>query len=43
VHFRANDTRGSFVRPAAIVEFTANLLKYRFFDRERTNLENPRR
>jgi len=30
VHFRANDTRGSFVRPAAILEFTSNLLKYRF-------------
>jgi hypothetical protein len=30
VHFRANDTRGSFVKPAAIIEFTANLFRYRF-------------
>lgn len=30
VHFKANETRGSFVKPAAIFEFTANLLKYRF-------------
>ena len=39
VHFRANDTRGSFVRPAAIFEFTANLLKYRFSRKERTQLQ----
>jgi glycosyltransferase involved in cell wall biosynthesis len=30
VHFKSNDSRGSFVKPAAILEFTANLLKYRF-------------
>ena len=33
VHFKANETRGSFVKPAAIIEFTANLLKYRFGQR----------
>ena len=33
VHFKANETRGSFVKPAAIFEFTANLLKYRFGQR----------
>jgi hypothetical protein len=43
VHFRANDTRGSFVKPAAIVEFAANLLRYRFSRKERTSRENPRR
>ena len=36
VHFRANDARGSFVRPAAIFEFAANLLKYRFSRKERS-------
>jgi glycosyltransferase involved in cell wall biosynthesis len=30
VHFVANDARGSFVKPTAILEFTSNLLKYRF-------------
>jgi len=30
VHFSINDTRGSFVKPKAILEFTSNLLKYRF-------------
>jgi glycosyltransferase involved in cell wall biosynthesis len=30
VHFFVNDTRGSFVRPAAIFEFMSNLFKYRF-------------
>jgi glycosyltransferase involved in cell wall biosynthesis len=30
VHFSINDTRGSFVKPRAILEFTSNLLKYRF-------------
>jgi glycosyltransferase involved in cell wall biosynthesis len=30
VHFVSNDVRASFVRPAAIIEFTSNLLKYRF-------------
>lgn len=33
VHFKANETRGSFVKPAAILEFTSNLLKYRFGQR----------
>lgn len=30
VHFVANDTRGSFVKPTAILEFALNLFKYRF-------------
>lgn len=30
VHFKINDSRGSFVKPKAILEFTSNLLKYRF-------------
>jgi glycosyltransferase involved in cell wall biosynthesis len=30
VHFVLNDKRGSFVKPIAILEFTSNLLKYRF-------------
>lgn len=30
VHFLLNETRGSFVKPAAILEFTSNLFKYRF-------------
>ena len=30
VHFKSNDTRGSFVKPVVILEFTANLLRYRF-------------
>ena len=30
VHFTANDARGSFVKPAAVLEFTSNLLRYRF-------------
>jgi len=30
VHFSINDKRGSFVKPKAIIEFTANLLRYRF-------------
>ena len=30
VHFTINDNRGSFVKPKAILEFTSNLLKYRF-------------
>jgi glycosyltransferase involved in cell wall biosynthesis len=33
VHFKANETRGSFVKPAAIFEFTSNLLKFRFGQR----------
>jgi glycosyltransferase involved in cell wall biosynthesis len=35
VHFSINDTRGSFVKPKAILEFTSNLLKYRFSHTER--------
>ena len=30
VHFKVNDNRGSFVKPKAILEFTSNLLRYRF-------------
>jgi glycosyltransferase involved in cell wall biosynthesis len=30
VHFSINDKRGSFVKPKAILEFTSNLLRYRF-------------
>jgi len=30
VHFSSNDARGSFVKPKAILEFSSNLLKYRF-------------
>jgi len=30
VHFKINDARGSFVKPKAILEFSSNLLKYRF-------------
>jgi glycosyltransferase involved in cell wall biosynthesis len=30
VHFSANDKRGSFVKPKAILEFASNLLRYRF-------------
>lgn len=33
VHFKINDNRGSFVKPKAILEFTSNLLKYRFSSR----------
>ena len=36
VHFKVNDNRGSFVKPRAILEFTSNLLKYRFSPRQRT-------
>ena len=36
VHFKVNDNRGSFVKPRAILEFTSNLLKYRFSLRQRT-------
>ena len=37
VHFVSNDARASFVRPAAIIEFTSNLLKYRFGRAARIN------
>ena len=36
VHFKVNDNRGSFVKPRAILEFTSNLMKYRFSRRQRT-------
>ena len=36
VHFKVNDSRGSFVKPRAILEFTSNLLRYRFSPNQRT-------
>ena len=36
VHFLVNDARASFVKPAAILEFTSNLFKYRFGRREKS-------
>ncbi len=36
VHFKINDNRGSFVKPKAILEFSSNLLKYRFSPRQKT-------
>src|SRR5262249_1172305 len=36
VHFKINDNRGSFGKGRGIVEFTSNLLKYRFSPRQRT-------
>jgi glycosyltransferase involved in cell wall biosynthesis len=35
VHFSINDKRGSFVKPKAIIEFTSNLLRYRFSPRHK--------
>jgi glycosyltransferase involved in cell wall biosynthesis len=35
VHFKINDARGSFVKPKAILEFSSNLLKYRFARKQR--------
>ncbi|HET7287464.1 MAG TPA: hypothetical protein VFI71_08340, partial [Pyrinomonadaceae bacterium] len=35
VHFKSNDNRGSFVKPKAILEFTSNLLRYRFSSRQK--------
>ena len=35
VHFSINDNRGSFVKPKAIIEFSSNLLRYRFSPRQR--------
>ena len=35
VHFSINDKRGSFVKPKAILEFTSNLLRYRFSPKQR--------
>ena len=40
VHFLVNDTRGSFVKPTAILEFMVNLFKYRFGPRK-ANLTKP--
>ena len=35
VHFSINDNRGSFVKPKAILEFSSNLLRYRFSPKQR--------
>ena len=35
VHFSVNDNRASFVKPKAILEFSSNLLRYRFSSRQR--------
>jgi len=35
VHFSLNDNRGSFVKPQAILEFSSNLLKYRFSSKQK--------
>ena len=35
VHFSINDNRGSFVKPRAILEFTSNLLRYRFSPKQK--------
>jgi glycosyltransferase involved in cell wall biosynthesis len=35
VHFALNDTRDSFVKPAALFEFMSNLIRYRFGSRKR--------
>ena len=40
VHFKINDTRGSFVKPKAILEFTSNLLKYRFSPKQKEAVES---
>jgi glycosyltransferase involved in cell wall biosynthesis len=42
VHFIINDTRGSFVKPAAIFEFMSNLFKYRFSKRLKSRAEERR-
>src|SRR5436309_3347304 len=34
VHFALNETRSSFVKPRAIFEFAANLIRYRFGNRK---------
>src|SRR5256885_1085748 len=34
VHFALNETRGSFVKPRAILEFMSNLIRYRFGSRK---------
>ena len=39
VHFSLNDNRGSFVRPKAILEFSSNLLRYRFSPKYRTKAD----
>ncbi len=38
VHFKALETRGSFVKPAAIWEFMANMFRYRLSRHERKTL-----
>ena len=46
VHFSINDNRGSFVKPVAILEFSSNLLRYRFSTRHRPkpgSLPRPQR
>ena len=46
VHFSINDNRGSFVKPKAILEFTSNLLRYRFSPKQRAKAAfafSPRR
>ena len=35
VHFSHNDQRGSFVKPKAILEFSSNLLRYRFAPKQK--------
>ena len=42
VHFKSNDNRGSFVKPKAILEFSSNLLKYRFSPRQNRRLDTVR-
>ena len=39
VHFKSNDARGSFVKPKAILEFSSNLLRYRFSARATDNTD----
>jgi glycosyltransferase involved in cell wall biosynthesis len=40
VHFKSNDNRGSFVKPKAILEFTLNLLKYRFSPKQNAKADS---
>ena len=40
VHFALNDTRSSFVKPAAVFEFMSNLIRYRFGSRKRRIEDN---
>lgn len=39
VHFKSNDARGSFVKPKAILEFSSNLLRYRFSQKQSRYLD----